>query len=361
MGIQIGKASLSTADRVDFFRSLSEWINSGGGQMSLAESVRNTTSGFSQEEYATLAPQMETIANDVTSGQVALFEALDASGLGFRPQEIAVIEAAEKSSQLRQTLPSLVSALETEQNGRRDLFGKLAGPTVMGLALIGLTIGVLVILLPLVITPVLERNTQALDRFPIILKGLWHASVWLRANYIILTIALVGFIILFLCRNLALIQPYWLRFLLRWSVTRKLVLGFNSMIVVYYLPALLRSGMPSHQAMEILAGCVTNPLIANYLQAAADDHRGGLRLSQAAADLPFKASFFNALEAGEATGAIADRVQDLQSPYRYDLERYIKQVGSTIKFMVMTILLPLFIISAYGSFVGPIFALMEYK
>jgi hypothetical protein len=54
-------------------------------------------------------------------------------------------------------------------------------------------------------------------------------------------------------------------------------------------------------------------------------------------------------------------VQDLQSPYRYDLERYIKQVGSTIKFMVMTILLPLFIISAYGSFVGPIFALMEYK
>ena len=83
MGIQIGKASLSTADRVDFFRSLSEWINSGGGQMSLAESVRNTTSGFSQEEYATLAPQMETIANDVTSGQVAEAEVVsDSRGLG---------------------------------------------------------------------------------------------------------------------------------------------------------------------------------------------------------------------------------------------------------------------------------------
>ncbi|MFO0500314.1 MAG: type II secretion system F family protein [Pseudomonadota bacterium] len=361
MGIQIGKAGLSTADRVDFFRTLSEWLNSGGGQMSLAEAVRNTTAGFSQEEYATLAPQMEVVAQDVSSGQVALFEALSNSGLGFRPQEIAVMEAAEKSSQLRQTLPSLVAALETEQSGRRDLFTKLSGPSVIGVMLIGLTMGVLVFLLPLVITPVIERNPQALERFPVILLWLWYVSVWLRTNYIFIFIGLAVLVVLFLCRNTPILQPFWLRFLLRWNVTRKLILGFNSMVVVYYLPALLRSGMPSFQALEILAGCVTNPVIAGMLLAASDDHRGGLRLSQATADLPFKSSFFNALEAGEATGAIADRVQDLQSPYRYDLERYVRQVGSTIKFLVMAVLLPLFIVSAYGSFVGPIFALMEYK
>jgi type II secretory pathway component PulF len=361
MGIQIGKAGLSTADRVDFFRTLSEWLSSGGGQMSLAEAVRNTTSGFSQEEYAALAPQMEVIAQDVSSGQVAFFEALSNSGLGFRPQEIAVVEAAEKSSQLRQTLPSLVAALETEQSGRRDLWSKLSGPLVIGIMLIGLTIGVLVVLLPLVVQPVIERNAEALDRFPIILLWLWYASVFLRENYIMFLTALAAFVVLFLCRNTPMFRPFWLRFLLRWNVTRKLILGFNSMIVVYYLPALLRSGMPSYQALDILAGCVTNPVIAGILLAASDDHRGGLRLSQATVDLPFKASFFNALEAGEATGAIADRVQDLQSPYRYDLERYIKQVGSTIKFLVMAVLLPLFIVSAYGSFVGPIFALMEYR
>lgn len=361
MGIQIGKAGLSTADRVDFFRTLSEWLNAGGGQTSLAEAVRNTTSGFSQEEYASLAPQMETIAQDVSSGQVPFYEALSNGDLGFRPQEIAVIEAAERSSQLRQTLPSLVAALETEQAGRRDLLSKLSGPLVIGVMLIALTIGVLVVLLPLVVTPVIERNPEALERFPLILLWLWYASVWLRAYYVFLLIALGVAVALFIFRNTAMLQPFWLRFLLRWNVTRKLILGFNSMIVVYYLPALLRSGMPAYQALEILAGCVTNPILSGLLLAASDDHRGGLRLSQATADLPFKASFFNALESGEVTGAIADRVQDLQSPYRYDLERYIKQVGSTIKFLVMAVLLPVFIVSAYGSFVGPIFALMEYK
>lgn len=232
---------------------------------------------------------------------------------------------------------------------------------MIGVMLIALTVGVLVILLPMVIEPVIQRNENALERFPMILLWLWYASVWLRSNYVFVLIVLAAAAILFMFRNTPMLQPFWLRFLLRWNVTRKLILGFNSMVVVYYLPALLRSGMPSYQALEILAGCVTNPVIAGMLLAASDDHRGGLRLSQATVDLPFKASFFNALEAGEATGAIADRVQDLQSPYRYDLERYIRQVGSTIKFLVMAVLLPLFIVSAYGSFVGPIFALMEYR
>ncbi len=360
MGLEFGKSSLSTADRVDFFKTLSGWLNSGSGQMSLAECVRNTASGFSQEEYAPLAPKMELLSAEVTSGQMPFYEALANSGLGFKPQELAVIEAAERSSQLREAVPSLVTAMETEQAGRRDLMMKLSGPLVIGVMLIALTLGVMIVMLPLVISPVLSRNPKALETFPFILVWFWYASVWLRANYMILVAVLVALIVVFLCRNLPALQPYWLRFLLKWGVSRKLVLGFNSMVVVYFLPTFVRSGMPTYQAFEQLAGCVRNPLIASLLQAAAEDHRGGLRLSQAASILPFKASFLNALEAGEATGAIADRVSDLQAPYKLELERYIRQVASTVKFIVMAGLLPLFIVATYTSLVGPIFALMEY-
>jgi type II secretory pathway component PulF len=360
MGIEFGKTSLSGADRVDFFKTLAGWLNSGAGQMSLAEAVRNTTTGFSQEEYSTLAPKMDLLASEVSSGQTPLYEALANAGLGFRPQELAVIAAAERSSQLRQAVPSLVMAMETEQSGHRDLMMKLSGPLIIGVMLVALTLGVLIIMLPLVISPVLERNPKALETFPFILVWFWYASVWLRANYMILVVIILSAMILFFCRNLPALQPHWLRFTLNWNVTRKLILGFNSMVVVYFLPTFVRSGMPTYQALEQLAGCVRNPLIASLLLAAAEDHRGGLRLSQAAAVLPFKASFLNALEAGEATGAIADRVADLQEPYRLELERYIRQVASTVKFIVMAGLLPLFIVATYTSLVGPIFALMEY-
>lgn len=360
MGIQFGKVSLNVADRVDFFKTLSGWLNSGAGRMSVAEAVANTTAGFSQEEFASLAPQMQMIEREVTNGQTTLFQALAMANIGFKPQELAIVEAAEKGNQLRQALPALVSALEVESAGRRDLRGKMMGPIIIGVMLIAMSLGVLVIMLPLVIQPVLDRKADSLYSFPFILRWFWYVSVWLRANPFI-PIAFIGSIVtVLLLRNTPGFQPHWIRFTMWWSVTRKLIIGFNAMLVVYFLPALLRSGMPGYQALEQLAYCVNHPLMRSILLAAAEDHRNGLRMSQAIEGVPFRASFFNAIVAGEATGAIADRVEDLQSPYKIELERFIRQVASTLKFLVMVVLLPLFIVCTYTSLVGPIFALMEY-
>lgn len=360
MGIEFGKTSLNVADRVDFFKTLSGWLNSGAGRMSVGEAVANTTNGFSQEEYATLAPQMQMIEREVAGGQTPLYQALAMANIGFKQQEIAIVEAAEKGNQLRQALPALVSALETESAGRRDLMMKMMGPIIIGVMLIVMSLGVLIFMLPMVIQPVIDRKADSVNSFPFILRWFWFVSVWLRANPMIPS-TLVGVIVFILVfRNTPVLQPHWLKFTMWWGVTRKLILGFNAMLIVYFLPALLRSGMPGYQALEQLAYCVNHPLIRSILLAAAEDHRNGLRMSQAVEAIPFKASFFNAIVAGEATGAIAERVEDLQMPYRLELERYIRQVASTLKFMVMVILLPLFIVCTYTSLVGPIFALMEY-
>ncbi|PZP39997.1 MAG: hypothetical protein DI585_02275 [Pseudomonas fluorescens] len=360
MGIQFGKTSLTVADRVDFFKTLAGWLNSGNGRMSVAEAVANTTNGFSQEEYAALAPQMGMIEREVAAGQTTLFQALAMANIGFSSQELAIVEAAERGNQLRQALPSLVSALEVESAGRRDLMAKMLGPIIIGVMLIGMSLGVLIIMLPMVIQPVIDRNEEALGRFPFILRWFWYCSVWLRTYPLIPSSILAAFVTLLLLRNTPGLRPYWIRFTMWWGVTRKLIIGFNAMLIVFFLPALLRSGMPTFQALEQLAFCVNHPLIRSILLAAAEDHRNGLRMSQAVEAMPFKASFFNAIVAGEATGAIADRVEDLQPPYKLELERYIKQVAGTLKFMVMAFLLPLFIVCTYTSLVGPIFALMEY-
>lgn len=360
MGLQFGKSSLTVADRVDFFKTLSGWLNAGSGRMSVSEAVGNTTAGFSQEEYATLAPQMQAIDREVANGQTTLYQALAMSNLGFKLQELAIIEAAEKGNQLRQALPALVSALEVESAGRRDLMMKMMGPMIIGVMLIGMSLGVLIIMLPMVIQPVLDRKPEAIMSFPFILRWFWYTSVFLRTYPTPFIIGLVTLVTVLLLRKTPLVQPYWLRFTMSWSVTRKLIIGFNAMLVVYFLPALARSGMPTYMVLEQLAYCVNNPLLRSILLASAEDHRNGLRMSQAVEGIPFKASFFNAISAGEATGAIADRVEDLQMPYKIELERYIRQVASTLKFLVMTILLPLFIICTYSSLVGPIFALMEY-
>ena len=44
-------------------------------------------------------------------------------------------------------------------------------------------------------------------------------------------------------------------------------------------------------------------------------------MADAIKSLPMKASFTNAVSTGEQTGALADRVEDLQEPYSVEMEQ----------------------------------------
>ncbi|MFZ2586548.1 MAG: type II secretion system F family protein [Alphaproteobacteria bacterium] len=360
MGLQIGKSGLSNSDRIDFFKTLAGWLNAGEGRTSVSEAVANTCDAFAHDEYITLRPKMEMIKREVQGAQTQFYEALNMAGLGFKSQEISIIEAAEKSNQLRYAVPSLVKAMEIQYNGQSEMRMKLMGPLIIGVMLIIMSMGVLYFMLPLVVQPVVDRNPGAIDKFPFILRYYWYASVWMRANPWMPVMVILIPLTIYFARNSAFLKPIMQRIIMGWSVSRKLVLGFNSVIVVYFMPALVRSGLPTYRVLQYLADCINNPTLSNMFRIAAQEHEEGIRMSQALENIPFRASFVNAISAGESTGAIADRVEDLQAPYGVELERNIKSVVGTLKFIVMGILLPFFIVSTYTALVGPIFALMEY-
>jgi type II secretory pathway component PulF len=360
LNIQIGPSELSTEDRIAFLRTLSSWLSSGGGQTSVAEGVKNTCEAFSHDEYKTLKPKMEMIEREYSSGQTTLFEAMRVARVGFKKQELSVLEAAEKSNQLRSAVPSLVEALDIQNKGRKKLVGSLTMPILVGFALILMSLGVLIFMLPTVMGPVIERRPEALEKFPLLLQLYWHASVWLRANYIIPITASLVPVLIFLFRNYRPVRKRIDAVLIAFKPTRRMIYTFNSVLVVFFMPALVRSGMPTHQVLDNLSECVGHPSIAGLLRAAAQDHRNGVRMGEALRTLPFRSSFSNAVATGESTGQIAERVEELKEPYRVEMERQISQTVATLKFFVMAILLPFFIISTYTSLVGPIFALMEY-
>jgi type II secretory pathway component PulF len=360
MGLKIGRTKLSTPDRIDFFKTMAGWLEAGAGRTSVSEAVRNTCEAFSHDEYLSLKPAMDNIINQVEEAQTMLYVTLMESRLGFEAQELSIIEAAERTNQLRKAVPSLVRAMEVQYKGRRSLLAKLAGPLAIGFLLILMSLGVLIFMLPLVVGPVIQRNEKALPHFPMILRGYWYTSVWLRAHPWVPVVAVLIPIIFFFVRNTPLIRPGFQKFLMTWHVSRRLILGFNSMLVVFFMPALIRSGLPSYRVLYNLADCIRNPVLAGQFRLAGQDHEAGMRLSDALSAIPFKASFINAINAGEATGAVADRVQELQEPYTLDLERNIQRIVTILKGLVMAVLLPFFIVSTYTALVGPIFALMEY-
>jgi type II secretory pathway component PulF len=360
MALEIGVSTLTLDDRVEFMRTLSSWLTSGAGKLPVNEAIRNTTEAFSRDEYKSLAGRMNRIATSYETGETKFFEALRNSRLGFTNQELSILEAAEKSNQLRTAVPALVEALEMRQAAGKALSRRLAMPLVGGFMLILMSLGVAIFMLPMVLGPVLQRNPEALLKFPGIIQGYWHASVWMRSNWLAPTLFALFPAGVFFFRKWGPLRTIIERFIWWFGPTKRISIAFNGVMVVYFMPALVRSGMPIHEVLRALAASLENQVVAGSFRIAANEHEAGMRLGDALARVPLRGSFRSAVEAGEKTGAIAERVEDLKKPYGSEYERVIRKAVAVLMLIVMAGLLPLFIISMYTSLVAPIFALMEF-
>ncbi len=215
-------------------------------------------------------------------------------------------------------------------------------------------------MLPTVLGPVLERKPDALQSFPFVIVWYWNSSLFLRAYPHVPIIAIAIPIGIFLARNTEYLRPKIENVLMKINATRRLIIAYNAVLIVYFMPTLVRSGMPLPQVLRVLSDSVENLQIAAQLKAAAKQHEDGASLADSLKGLPLRAAFRSSVEAGEKTGAIADRVEELKLPFSTEYMRVMGKAIGAVKMIIMVILLPFFIMSMYTSLVSPIFALMEF-
>ncbi len=361
MGLEIGRTSLTLDDRIEFFRSLSSWLQSGGGSMPVHEALKNTCESFSRDEYKTLKPKFDKIYNEFHSGQSTVTAGLRSSQLGFMRQELSIMEAAEKANQLRLAVPALVEALEMRAKATKSLKGKLTMPLVGGFMLILMSVGVLVFMMPTVMEPVLSRDPDKVEAFPSVIRYYWYLSVWIRANPYLVTSFFAAPVIFVLFRNVPFIKPYFEKAMMGFGPSRKIIIAFNSVLVAYFMPALVRAGMPLPEVLKAVSDLLDNTRIKAVFSRAATEHEQGYRLGEVLEGVPFKGAFRSAVEAGEKTGKIAERVEDLKIPFLNDYERIVKKSVGALMMIVMGLLMPMFLMSMYTTLVTPMIALMEYS
>jgi type II secretory pathway component PulF len=360
MGIEVGKLKFTFQDKIDFLRTFSSWLSSGGGSMSIADCIKNTCDSFSTDEFRLMAPAMKKIFEDYRMGTARFSEGLRNANIGFTQQEIVVLLTAEESNQLRKVVESMVDAMKMQQEAKKQLSGSLRGPMISGIMLIMMTLGVAYFMLPIVLGPTVEKDPTVLQDFPAIITYFWYFSEFLNANPLTPFFIFMAPFIYFILHLAGPAKRPTEKFLMWWGVTRKIIVAYNGLLLVYFMPALVRSGMPLYNVLKALAEMINNTEIKYALLIAAKDNEAGVPLSECMSKLPLRVSFKNAVAAGEKTGAIAERIEDLKVPYTAEYERLVTGFVATIKFLVMAILLPMFIISMYTSLVAPIFALLEF-
>lgn len=359
MAIEI-VSRLNLADRIEFMRTLASWLTSGGGRMPVNEAIRNTCEAFSRDDYRAYATRMTRITSEYDTGQVTFARALKVADVGFNEQELQVISAAERSNQLRAAIPDMVDALEMQLNAKRTLVRRMSMPVIGGFMLIVMSLGVAKFMLPLVLGPVLQRKPDALAKFPSIIRGYWYFSVWMQDHWLIPLVVVCAPVALFIFRNTPFLKPIFERIVMSIGPLQRLSMAYNGVLVVYYMPALVKSGMPMHEVFRTVANALSNQTIAGAFRIAANEHEAGMRAGDSLAKVPLRSSFRSAVDAGERTGAIAERIEDLKAPYAAEYDRIIRRSVGTLMVVVMAGLLPFFIMSMYTSLVAPIFALMEF-
>lgn len=360
MGIEIGKLRFNAQDKIDFLRTLSSWMDSGAGSMSVADCIKNTCDAFSTDEFKLMAPKMTKISEEYRTGQTKFANALRQSDLGFSKQEITVLLTAEDSNQLRYAVGSMVEAMNMQLGAKKQLVSSLRGPLISGVMLIIMTLGVAYFMLPIVLGPTLEKDPTVLVKFPFIIRWFWYFSEWLNSNPLAPVFIISVPIVYFILYITGPMKKPTERFFMKWYVTRRIMIAYNGLLLVYFMPALVKSGMPLYNVLKALSEMLDNSEIKQSLLIAANDNELGIPLSECVTHLPLRVSFKNAIAAGEKTGAVSERVADLKIPYSAEYDRLVGKFVGTIKFMVMAILLPLFIMSMYTSLVAPIFALLEF-
>src|SRR5690606_10019339 len=138
---------------------------------------------------------------------------------------------------------------------------------------------------------VIQRNPDALAKFPLVVQMFWAFSQWLQDAWPIV-IALFSIPpILFFARNTKFDKGIVEKLMWSFAPTKRISLAFNGVMVVYYMPALVRSGLPMHDVLRFIAGSIENSLISSAFRVAANEHEAGVRLSDALSRVPLRGSF----------------------------------------------------------------------
>lgn len=336
---------IKSNDLTVFSRQLANLVSGGLPLMRTFAALTDHT------ENPRLRAVMQRMQQDVQSGK-ALWEALDAHPRIFPPLYVSMVKAGEASGQLSDVLQWLADYLERDQARKLQVKSALAYPILL------ITVGVIsVFLLVTFVVPrfvaIFEEFDQALPLPTVIMLGVsGFLTKWWWA--------IVGGLacIVFGAREYARTPIGRLhadRFKLRAPLFGKLILKSAVSRFARTTATLLRGGVPLLDSMVVVREVVGNEVLARGADAVREGMREGESFAGRLRDTGvFPPLLTHMVGVGEETGDLQGTLLTVANSYDVEVDSSLKSlvsllepliiitVGSTIAFIIMAMLLPVF-------------------
>ncbi|HTS01658.1 MAG TPA: type II secretion system F family protein [Thermoanaerobaculia bacterium] len=279
---------------------------------------------------------LSDIREQLISG-VALSDAFLSHGDAFPRLYATSLKAGERSGEVEKVLRRYLAYQKILAALRRKVTGALVYPAV----LIGLSIGLVMILMTYVIPKFREffAGFEA-GRLPLITRVVIGTADALRANILFVLAALVvGGIAFTRWKASEAGRLGWDAFLLKMPLVGPILRQFALSQFARSLATLVGAGTPVVPALEIAAGAVANRRISGAVASVVPRVREGAEVWKSLEDTgTFTSLAIEMIKVGEATGALEEMLTNVSDFYDEAIEAQLQRIVSLIEPIILVVM-----------------------
>lgn len=298
---------------------------------------------------------LEEVSAEVKGG-VTLSSALAHHPKVFPKLLIHMIEAAEISGKLEETLDQMATYYEKQYRIKQKVTTAMTYPMVVGSLAVLITIFLLVFIVPM-FGAMFESMGEELPAITLMILGL---STSIQRFWWIFTAAILGFVIVFLQlrKNEKIayqLDVMKLKIPVFGTFTKKTILARMTQT----LSSLINSSVPILDAIDVTSQVVGNRVVEKVLLQARDAVEQGESLSKPLSDhWAFPPLISQMIQVGESSGALDDTLKKIANIYDQEVEEASDRLQSLIE-PLMIIFLSIIVGVIVLAIVIPMFGLFE--
>lgn len=344
------------ADLSIFCRQFSTMIDAG---VSLVRCLNVLGAQTQSPKLKYIITEVET---EVQAGQT-LSKALARYPNVFNNLFVGLVKAGEVGGALEETLQRLSSFLEKDMELRRKVKGAMTYPVIVLTVAILIVLGLVTFILPAFLKMFLELGMKP-EEMPVLTRTLMNFSNFLITKWWLMIAIVVASVISFkMLISTRVGRRLYDKFKLKAPVFGKLNHRISLARFARTLATLLSSGVPILQAMETVAGTVSNEIISDAVLYARTRIREGDRIGEPLAKSKlFPAMIVQMISIGEESGSLDQMLTKVADFYEAEVDVALQSLtaaiepvmivmlGSIVGFIVIAMFMPLLtIITKLGS------------
>ncbi|MFC1757009.1 type II secretion system F family protein [Patescibacteria group bacterium] len=333
--INIGGIPFS--ERMMFTHNLSVMVGAG---LPLARALGVLTKQTKNQKFK---KTLTDVAESLVKGK-SLSESMTKHSKVFPKLYISMVKSGEKSGKLHEALGLVADQMEKEARLKRKVIGAMVYPAIVVVAMIGISILMLVYVVPSLVSTFDELDVE----LPISTKIIIWLSESIVTNSILLIfiVAVLFFVFIFILRK-PKVKALFHTFLLKIPILAPLVQKINSARTARTLSSLIDSGVEILEAITMTSEVVQNVHYKKVLLNAKVDIQKGATISSSfkKADNVFPLLFGEMIAVGEETGKLSEMLLQLAIFFEEEVDDATKNMATVVEPVLMV-----FIGAAVGFF-----------